>query len=129
MKYLITVFLIITTSSVSAQQQYALPAFEDSDRLKKIEAVFPVIERIYKQHADRNRFPGLAFGIVVDGKLVFSGTQGYTDVDKKITVSSRSMFRIASMSKSVTAVAILQLRDKGKLRLDDPVSKYIPGIK
>ena len=74
-------------------------------------------------------FPGLAFGIVVDGKLVYTGNYGYTDIEKKIPVTSSSLFRIASMSKSFTAMAILKLRDEGKLNLDDPAYLYIPELK
>lgn len=117
--------------AVSGQtnQTYQPPVFTDADRMKKIAAVFPVIEKIYKTHAEKNHFPGMAFGLVVDGKLVFSGSAGFTDVDRKIPATAKSMFRIASMSKSFTSLAILKLRDEGKLQLDDPVYKYIPEMK
>ncbi len=102
--------------------------FPDPGRLKRIEALFPAILKIYETHAVQNNIPGLAFGIVVDGKLVYTGNYGYTDVDRKIPVRSSSVFRIASMSKSFAAMAILHLRDAGKLSLDDPASKYIPEL-
>src|SRR5690606_1307702 len=54
------------------------------------------------------------------------GNLGYTDVEQQIPVSEKSVFRIASMTKSFVAAAILQLRDAGKLRLDDPVEQYVP---
>ncbi len=66
---------------------------------------------------------------MVDGKLVYSGTEGTIDLEKKTPTDLQSMFRIASMTKSFTAMAILKLRDEGKLTLDDPVSLYIPEIK
>ena len=50
-------------------------------------------------------------------------------VEKQIPVSSQTDFRIASMTKSFVSVAILQLRDAGKLRLDDPAYLYIPELK
>ena len=68
-------------------------------------------------------------GLVVDGKLVYKSSGGYANLEQKIPASSSSMFRIASMSKSFTALAILQLRDQGKLHLDDPVQMYIPAMK
>ncbi|GGH15664.1 penicillin-binding protein [Mucilaginibacter phyllosphaerae] len=71
----------------------------------------------------------MAFGIVVDGKLVYTGNTGYTDIDNKTPVTSKSDFRIASMTKSLTAMAILKLRDAGKLKLDDPAYLYIPEMK
>ena len=64
----------------------------------------------------------------MDGRLVYSGSGGYADIKKKIPATSQSMFRIASMTKSFTAMATLKLRDEGKLRLDDPVYLYIPEI-
>ena len=88
--------------------------------MEKIKKAFPVIDSLYKRHALENHFPGIAFGLVVDDKLVFTGNHGYTDIEKQIPVTSSSLFRIASMSKSFTAMAILKLRDEGKLDLDDP---------
>ncbi|MBC8155590.1 MAG: beta-lactamase family protein [Bacteroidetes bacterium] len=110
------------------QKTYQPPVFTDPNRMKIIEATFPAIEKIYRDYATKNHFPGLAFGLVVDGKLVYSGGTGYADVAKKIPATPKSAFRIASMTKSVTAMAILKLRDEGKLRLDDPVGQYIPDV-
>lgn len=108
---------------------YQPPAFTDAARLQKLEPLFSVADKMYKAYAEKNHFPGYAYGIVLDGKLVYSGSGGYTDLDKKIPVTTQSMFRIASMSKSFTAMAIMKLRDEGKLRLDDPVYLYIPEMK
>jgi len=91
--------------------------------------VFPVIDKIFKEYADTNHLPGVAYGLVVDGKLIYKGNIGYTDIDKKIPVTSSSLFRIASMSKSFACMAMLKLRDEGKLNLDDPAYKYIPELK
>lgn len=113
----------------AAQQHYNKPVFTDAERLKRMEPLFPAIEKMYQAYAEKNHFPGYTFGIMLDGKLVFTGSGGYTDLTKKIPATTRSMFRIASMSKSFTAMAILQLRDQGKLKLDDPVWLYIPEMK
>ncbi len=103
--------------------------FTETERTQRMEAAFPVIEALYRAHAEKNHIPGLAFGIVDHGKLVYAGGTGYTNTDKKIPVTAASVFRIASMTKSFTAMAILTLRDAGKLNLEDPVSKYIPEMK
>ncbi|MFC5408703.1 serine hydrolase domain-containing protein [Larkinella bovis] len=113
----------------SYSTSYQAPVFDDPQRLEKIRAVLPAVENLYRDYAAKNHFPGLAFGVVVDGQLIHSGGFGYTDVAKKTAVSSQSLFRIASMSKSVTVMAILKLRDEGKLRLDDPAYLYIPELK
>ena len=126
---LVLVFGLIT---LSAQQKYIPsynpPAFADADRVKKMQAAFPVIEKLFREHAERNHFPGMAFGIVADGKLIYTGAVGYTDEKKRIPVTAASVFRIASMSKSFTGLALLKLRDAGRINLDDPVAKYIPAM-
>ncbi len=108
---------------------YKSAVFADTGRMQKIQLAFSVIDSLYKKYADSNHFPGIAFGLVVDGKLVHTGNYGYTDIEKKIPVTSSSLFRVASMSKSFTATAILKLRDEGKLNLDDPAYLYIPELK
>ena len=117
------------TPSINPNAAYQPPYFADADRAQKIQTLFPLIEKIYREYAVKNHLPGYAFGVMVDGKLVYSGGGGYTDIEKKIPATPNSMFRIASMSKSFTAMAILKLRDEGKLKLDDPVYFYIPEIK
>ena len=94
-----------------------------------MKAAFPVVDGMFRDYAARNHYPGFVYGIVADGKLVFSGAVGYSDVAKKIAATPATDFRIASMTKSFVAVAILQLRDAGKLRLDDPASQYIPELR
>lgn len=121
--------LLCILCKAQKQQAYQPPYFAEQNRLQKIAPLFPAIEQLYRTHAEKNHFPGYTFGIVLDGKLVFSGSGGYLDVHKKNPVTTDSRFRIASMSKSFTAMAIVKLRDEGKLRLDDPVEKYIPEIK
>src|SRR4051812_21719312 len=64
--------------------------------------------------------PGLVYGLVIDGKLVHVRGSGVQDLDSKRPVTADSLFRIASMSKAFTALAILKLRDEGKIALDAP---------
>jgi CubicO group peptidase (beta-lactamase class C family) len=118
--------LALAQSTVSTYQP---PVFTDPDRVKKIEAAWPAIEKLYQDYATKQHFPGMAYGLVVDGKLLKAGATGYTDLAKKIPATPTSLFRIASMTKSLTAMAILKLRDEGKLRLDDPAEQYVPQLK
>ena len=117
------------TSSTLFDSSYMPAVFTDSNRLDKIKTAFAVIDSIYKKHATDNHFPAISFGLVVDGQLVYKNSYGYTDVEKKIPATTASLFRIASMSKSFTCMAILKLRDEGKLNLDDPAYLYIPELK
>jgi CubicO group peptidase (beta-lactamase class C family) len=108
---------------------YEPPIFTDEQRLEKIKNALPDIEKLFQKEFETNHFPGLIYGIVVDGELLDSHSFGYTDLERKVPVTTKSLFRIASMTKSITAMAIVKLRDDGKLRLDDPVYQYIPEFK
>ncbi|MBK5280211.1 MAG: beta-lactamase family protein [Bacteroidia bacterium] len=103
-------------------------SFTDKDRLEKLNAAFPVVDKIFKDQFEKNHFPAVAYGIVADGQLVYSNSFGISNIPLQTPATTKTDFRIASMSKSFTAVAILKLRDEGKLSLQDPVSKFIPEM-
>lgn len=106
-----------------------LPQFTDAARRAKLETAFPRLREIFREHFEAQNIPGLAFGIVVDGELVFVDTMGVRHVEQDAPVTPETVFRIASMSKSFIALAILKLRDAKKLRLDDAASNYLPELK
>ncbi len=103
--------------------------FADPQRLIRLSSAFPAIDSVMRAFADRAQVPGIAYGIIVDGKLVHVGTAGLRDVQSNSPVDTATVFRIASMTKSFTALAILQLRDAGRLSLDDPAEKYVPELR
>lgn len=103
--------------------------FIDAARSERLGAAFPAIDQLMKDFLTREHVPGAAWGIVVDGKVAHIGTSGLRDVAAGKPVEGDSVFRIASMTKSFTAMAILQLRDAGKLSLDDPAEKYVPELR
>lgn len=104
-------------------------AFEDPDRRAKLAAAYPEVDRVMRGFVARENVPGAAWGIVVDGELAHIGTVGSRDVEGGQPVQGDSVFRIASMTKSFTAMAILRLRDQGKLSLDDPVERHVPELR
>ena len=73
--------------------------------------------------------PGIAVGVVSDQDLVWTRGFGYANVSGKVPMTSTTKFRMASHSKLFAATAIMQLREEGKLRLDDPVVNYLPWFK
>ena len=73
--------------------------------------------------------PGVVVGVVSDQDLVWAKGFGFADVGAKLPMTPATKFRMASHSKLFTAIAIMQLREEGKLRLDDPVAKYLPWFK
>lgn len=102
--------------------------FKHDNRVDKIKEIAPEIQKLIEDHSKAQNIPGIAYGIVVDNELVVSSATGYINLDKEIPAAPSSSFRIASMTKSFTAMAIMKLRDEGKLALSDPVSKYIPEM-
>lgn len=69
--------------------------------------------------------PGVAIGVVADQELIWSKGFGLADTARKVRMTPQTKFRMASHSKLFTATAIMQLREQGKLRLDDPVSQHL----
>lgn len=113
-----------TTSEVSSG--YRPPELTDSASFQKMKEYFPLVEKMYRDYAEKNHMPSITYGLVVGDQLVFSGSAGVANLETKAPATTKTVYRIASMSKSFTAMAILKLRDGGKLKLSDPVSAYIP---
>jgi D-alanyl-D-alanine-carboxypeptidase/D-alanyl-D-alanine-endopeptidase len=95
----------------------------------KLAASFEEIDAIVREFTKRENIPGAAWGVVIDGNLVHVGTTGVRELKTKSPVTADTVFRIASMTKSFTAMAIMKLRDEGKLALDDPAERYVPELK
>jgi len=100
--------------------------FTDRQREQKLRSAFPAIDSLVASFAASRRVPGYAYGIVIDGKLAHVVAGGIRETRTRAAVDTSTVFRIASMSKSFAALAILQLRDEGKLSLDDPVARHVP---
>ena len=94
----------------------------------QLQPLLPVIDGMFRDFAVQNHLPGVAYGIVYRGQLIKTGAYGDAEISRHIAAGSNTCFRIASMSKSFTAMAILQLRDKGKLQLDAPAYTYVPEM-
>jgi len=67
--------------------------------------------------------------VIKDDEEIFYHAAGYVNTDAKTSVERRSIFRVYSMTKPVTAVALLLLVDRGLINLQDPVANYIPSFK
>jgi CubicO group peptidase (beta-lactamase class C family) len=103
-----------------------IPKFADPARGEKLAAAFPEVDRVLERYHTQRGTPGLVYGIVIDGHLVHTKSFGVRDRESNAPVTQETVFRIASMTKSFTVLAVLKLRDAGKLSLEDPVAKWIP---
>jgi CubicO group peptidase (beta-lactamase class C family) len=93
---------------------------------KIIKNVGHVVDQWLTAKIKYDKIPGLSIGIVFKGELLYSKGFGHTDLTKKKKVDEKTLYHIASISKTFTTIAIMQLVDKDKLRLDDKVCMYIP---
>ena len=94
--------------------------------LSAIQAELKLLETWVEAQQLYREIPGIAIGLVYDQELIYAKGFGFADLEHKSPVSPATPFRMASITKTFTATAILQLRDAGKLRLDDPVVNYLP---
>jgi D-alanyl-D-alanine-carboxypeptidase/D-alanyl-D-alanine-endopeptidase len=112
--------VILACSPVSAWAQGAP---------QKIVEALPALDELFSDFRLDSHAPGLVYGIVADGRLVHVKGFGVQDLKAKRPVTADSLFRIASMSKAFTGLAILKLRDEGKLSLDALAESYIPEMR
>ncbi len=126
MRIVILICGLAAAGALIASDAYPPPRFTDPQRVKKLESAMPEVDRILRTYATEKKIPGMVWGVVVDGRLAHIGTFGVRDRTSNDPVNAGTAFRIASMTKSFTALAILKLRDEGKLSLEDPVARWIP---
>lgn len=109
MKKFFLFILQLFVLSLASAQSVAIDAYIDSVML------------------DRN-IPGLQLAIVKDGSIVKTGAYGIANIEDDIPVDSNTLFAINSMTKTFTGVAVMQLVEEGKVRLDAPVGEYLEEL-
>jgi CubicO group peptidase (beta-lactamase class C family) len=87
------------------------------------------ITNFFQGEIDKGAVPGATLLIARDGKIAFFQSLGYQDREKKIPMKPDAIFRIFSMTKPITSVAVMMLAEEGKIDLLAPVSKYLPEFK
>jgi len=95
----------------------------------RIKALIPELDAKFQDFKVKSHLSSVAYAVLLDGKIIYQSNTGIVNYKTKKVADNQSVYRIASMSKSFASVAILQLRDAGKIKLDDPVWKYIPELK
>jgi CubicO group peptidase (beta-lactamase class C family) len=113
---------IICFGSVGDARGQADNLSDDAD----VQAATRLFSAWLEGHIEYRGIPGIVVGVVSGDELVWTETYGHADINARRPMSTDTRFRMASHSKLFTATAIMQLREQGKLRLDDPVSDYLP---
>jgi serine beta-lactamase-like protein LACTB, mitochondrial len=112
---LLIVFLAVA-ATVSAQQK----SLSQEKRLE--------IEKAVSSFMSANSVPGIGAAVVLDAEPIWSAGFGMSDLEDSAPATSSTLFRLGSISKPITATAILQLWERGKLDLDAPAQKYCPAF-
>jgi CubicO group peptidase (beta-lactamase class C family) len=110
-------FVILAAVSAHAQQR---PALAPDKQTKIEEAISAQMSRL--------GIPGLSVAIVTDQKLKWSNGYGLADVENYVPAKATTAYRLGSISKPITAAAVMQLVERGKLDLDAPIQKYCPAF-
>ena len=105
------------------------PSSDEASPLERIRPAFAEVDRLFNSFAERSHAPGMARGVLLDGQLVHTGSAGFREVESRSPIGTDTVFRIASMTKSFTALSILKLRDEGRLSLDDPAERHVPELR
>ncbi len=90
-----------------------------SERLNRLDGMI-------QSYIDKGAFPGVAAIVVRNGKIVYYKAFGKADLESNKPLAKDAIYRIASMTKAITSLAVMMLHEEGKIMLDDPISKYIP---
>jgi CubicO group peptidase (beta-lactamase class C family) len=114
---------IAAVPCASAEGTFDIPAGAhfNQDRLAKVGEFF-------RNEVNTGKIPGAILLIQQQGKPVYHESFGVQDVVSKAPITDQTIFRLFSMTKAITSVAAMVLVDEGKLKLDDPVAKYIPSF-
>lgn len=88
----------------------------------QISQIDSAVTRIMKE----SHIPGLAACTIDSGKIIWQGNYGYTNIENELKVDNETLFMIASVSKTVTAAAVMILHQRGELKLDDNINRYLP---
>ena len=115
----------LSAAVLSAQSADPLPRVAPS-AVRLDPAALASASAVLQRYVDERKTAGAVAMLARDGKLAYSAAVGVQDLGSRASMTERSIFRIYSMTKPVTAVAVMMLFEQGKFQLDDAVSKYLP---
>lgn len=92
------------------------------------QAPFAALARLAEEGHRESGAPGLSIAVVLDDRIAWSSGFGLADVENEVPARANTVYRIASISKPIAATAVMQLVERGRVHLDDPVQKYVPAF-
>jgi len=127
-RFLVAAGLLLLFNAVSLLGQELPKAKRPEDAGFSSERLASLTE-VFQGRVDQGAIPGAVLLVARDGKIVYLQAVGYQDREKRIAMKTDAIFRIASMSKPITSVAVMMLVEEGKIDLFAPVSHYLPEFK
>src|SRR4026208_717051 len=125
-RFALAIVLILLLQIVVPAQQAAIALDKNDPELR---AILTEIEADAEKARLKAKIPGMSIVIVYDQDVLLAKGFGYADLEKRIPSDPQTVYRIGSVTKSFTALMLMQLRDAGKLHVDDPIEKYLPEFK
>ena len=116
--------VVLCSGPVASQQREPLPQVDAASVGLSAEALNSATS-VLQRSVDDHKVAGAVAMMARQGKLAYVATAGYQDLSTRVPMNERTLFRIYSMTKPVTAVAVMMLLEQGRFTLDDPVSKYL----
>src|SRR5262249_12609316 len=98
---------------------------DEDDQISSLYAA--TIDEYIRTEMKRRCIPGLALVVIKNGEVVKMNGFGFADIEHGVPVTPDTVFDLASVTKQITATAIMRLVDQGKIKVDDPISQYLPG--
>lgn len=89
-------------------------------------ATFTALEEFILEKMAETKLPGVSIALIDRGEVVYSRGFGFRDIERGLPATPRTLYGIGSVTKSFTCIALLQLQEQGRLRVDDPVDRYLP---
>ena len=86
------------------------------------------LDRITEARIADKRLVSAAYAVAQNNEVIFKNAIGYADIENGVPLTYTTPVRLASMTKPITGVALMMMVERGKVSLDDPVSKYIPSF-
>lgn len=96
---------------------------------QKLSAELKKFDAFYEQKLTEWKIVGSSFRLIHDNRVLHKKSYGLAHIDNDYPVDDNTIFHWASITKTFTGIAIMQLRDRGKLKLDDPITKYVPEVR
>jgi len=114
-----------TTEARPAATTEAAKQHKDIANDPRVIAAIEMLEIWIDAHLVYENIPGISIAILQDQDLIWSKGFGYANIERKLPITPKTIFSICSVSKLFTSIAVMQLRDAGKLNLDDPIEKHL----